>query len=55
MISGVSTSEYTAVPMQGSGTFAVESVFQTTVPRTGGKVCLYFYLDADGSYQRVTV
>ena len=51
MISGVSTSEYTAVPMQGSGTFAVESVFQTTVPRTGGKVCLYFYLDADGSYQ----
>ena len=37
-LAGVSTSEYTAVPMQGSGTFAVESVFQTTVPRTNGKV-----------------
>ena len=37
-VTGVSTEEYTAVPMQGSGTFSVESVFQTAVPRSGGKV-----------------
>ena len=37
-VTGVSTEEYTAVPMQGSGTFSVESVFQTAVPRTNGKV-----------------
>lgn len=39
-IAGVSTEEYTAVPMQGSGTFSVESVFQTAVPRSGGKVLI---------------
>lgn len=39
-IAGVSTEEYTAVPMQGSGTFAIESVFQTAVPRSGGKVLI---------------
>ena len=30
--------EFTAVPMQGSGTFAIESVLQTAVPRQRGKV-----------------
>lgn len=39
-IAGVSNSEFTAVPLQGSGTYAVESVFQTTVPRKGGKVLI---------------
>jgi hypothetical protein len=34
----VSKDEWTAVPMQGSGTFAVEAVIQTATPRTGGKV-----------------
>ena len=37
---------YTAVPLQGSGTYAVESVFQTTVPRNGGKV----FIMANGAY-----
>ena len=35
---GVSVEEFTAVPMQGSGTFAIESVLQTAIPRQGGKV-----------------
>ena len=35
---GVAVEEFTAVPMQGSGTFAIESVLQTAVPRQGGKV-----------------
>lgn len=34
----VSKDEFTCVPIQGSGTFAVEAVFQTAVPRQGGKV-----------------
>lgn len=40
-IAGVSESTFTAVPMQGSGTFAVESVFQTATPRSGGKVLVF--------------
>ena len=38
VIEGVSPSEYTCVPMQGSGSFALESVLTTTVPKLGGKV-----------------
>ena len=36
-LSGVSASDYSCVPMQGSGTFALEAVLSTTVPRDGGK------------------
>ena len=35
---GVTADNYTCVPIQGSGTFAVEAVFQTAVPRKHGKV-----------------
>ncbi|XP_056021065.1 2-aminoethylphosphonate--pyruvate transaminase-like isoform X4 [Ostrea edulis] len=34
----VSKKYYTAVPVQGSGTFAVEAVFHTAVPKSYGKV-----------------
>ena len=34
----MSQSSYSCVPMQGSGSFAIESVLTTTVPRNGGKV-----------------
>ncbi|XP_052273868.1 2-aminoethylphosphonate--pyruvate transaminase-like isoform X2 [Dreissena polymorpha] len=37
-IAGVPQSEFTAVPMQGSGTYGVESVFQTACPRKGANV-----------------
>ncbi|XP_046346701.2 2-aminoethylphosphonate--pyruvate transaminase-like [Haliotis rufescens] len=39
-IAEVSPSEFTSVLLQGSGTFAVESIFQTTVPHTGAKVLI---------------
>ncbi|KAK3087801.1 hypothetical protein FSP39_010725, partial [Pinctada imbricata] len=39
-IAGVSEDNFTAVPVQGSGTFAVEAVFQTAVPRQNGKVLI---------------
>ncbi|XP_071161948.1 2-aminoethylphosphonate--pyruvate transaminase-like [Mytilus edulis] len=39
-IAEVSKDEFTCVPIQGSGTFAVEAVFQTAVPRQGGKVLI---------------
>ena len=35
--SDVSQAEWTAVPMQGSGTFSVEAVVQTAVPRNTDK------------------
>ncbi|XP_071793265.1 2-aminoethylphosphonate--pyruvate transaminase-like [Asterias amurensis] len=37
-IAGVSSDDFTSVPVQGSGTFAIEAVFTTSVPRTNGKV-----------------
>ncbi|XP_060596765.1 2-aminoethylphosphonate--pyruvate transaminase-like [Ruditapes philippinarum] len=40
-IAGVSDSTFTAVPMQGSGTFAIESVFQTATKRSGAKVLVF--------------
>ncbi|KAL4238713.1 hypothetical protein ACF0H5_003420 [Mactra antiquata] len=40
-VAGVSGAEFTAVPMQGSGTFAVEAVFQTALPRTNAKVLVF--------------
>lgn len=39
-VAGVSEKDYTCVPIQGSGTFAVEAVFQTAVPRKGGKALI---------------
>ena len=33
----MSQAEWTAVPMQGSGTFSVEAVIQTAVPRNTDK------------------
>jgi 2-aminoethylphosphonate-pyruvate transaminase len=38
-VAGVRKGDYEAVPMQGSGTFAIESVFSTCVPQ-GGKVLI---------------
>ena len=35
VLAGVSDDTYTAVPMQGSGTFGLESVLSSTVPRDG--------------------
>lgn len=34
-LAGVAKGEYEAVPMQGSGTFAVEAVLTSTIPRNG--------------------
>ncbi len=34
-LGGVASEDYVAIPMQGSGTYAVESVFASTVPRDG--------------------
>ncbi|CAI9730257.1 2-aminoethylphosphonate--pyruvate transaminase [Octopus vulgaris] len=39
-IAQVSNLEYTSIPLQGSGTYAVEAVFQSTVPRSDGKVLI---------------
>ena len=39
-VAGISTDEFTMVPIQGSGTFAIEGVIQTMVPQTGGKLLL---------------
>jgi len=34
-LGGVAQEDYAAIPMQGSGTYAVESVFASTIPRDG--------------------
>eukprot|EP00009_Paramoeba_aestuarina_P004689 CAMPEP_0201520754 /NCGR_PEP_ID=MMETSP0161_2-20130828/12476_1 /ASSEMBLY_ACC=CAM_ASM_000251 /TAXON_ID=180227 /ORGANISM="Neoparamoeba aestuarina, Strain SoJaBio B1-5/56/2" /LENGTH=390 /DNA_ID=CAMNT_0047919233 /DNA_START=116 /DNA_END=1288 /DNA_ORIENTATION=- len=47
---GVPTDSWSAVPMQGSGTFGVESSIQTTVPR-GGKLLVLI----NGAYGRRAV
>lgn len=39
-IAGASEETFTCVPIQGSGTFAVEAVFQTGIPRRNGKVLI---------------
>ena len=43
---GVSEQAYTAVLVQGAGTFSVESVIQTAFPRQGGKLVLF----SNGAY-----
>jgi aspartate aminotransferase-like enzyme len=45
-IAGVSSKEYTAIPLQGSGTYSVESVITTATPRDGGKLLII----VNGSY-----
>ncbi|KAK3595932.1 hypothetical protein CHS0354_032440 [Potamilus streckersoni] len=45
-VAGVCPSEYTCIPIQGSGTYAVESVFQTAVSKQGGKALIL----ANGAY-----
>ncbi|EDO36761.1 predicted protein [Nematostella vectensis] len=45
-IAGVSQAEYTAIPLQGSGTYAVEAVITTATPKTGGKLLVI----VNGSY-----
>jgi aspartate aminotransferase-like enzyme len=37
-----STDEYTAVLLQGSGTYAVEATFSTSVPQHGAKVMDFY-------------
>ncbi|XP_069998064.1 2-aminoethylphosphonate--pyruvate transaminase [Penaeus vannamei] len=44
----LSEAEYTAIPLQGSGTYCVEAVLQTTSPRQGAKVLVL----ANGAYGR---
>ena len=38
LISGVSKDDFCCVPIQGSGTFAVDAAFQTALPKEGAKV-----------------
>ena len=45
-IAGVSEEEWTAVLLQGSGTYAVEAVLQTSSPRVGARVLVL----ANGAY-----
>ena len=45
-IAGVSEEEWTAVLLQGSGTYAVEAVLQTSSPREGARVLVL----ANGAY-----
>ena len=37
-VAQVDSQSWTTVPMQGSGTFAVEAVLQTAIPRKNGRV-----------------
>lgn len=46
-LSGASTEEYTAVPIQGSGTYSLESVLTTIVPKKGKVLIL-----ENGAYGR---
>jgi 2-aminoethylphosphonate-pyruvate transaminase len=45
-VAGVSEKDWTVVPVQGSGTFAVESVITSSVPRKNGKLLII----ANGAY-----
>ena len=36
----ISNEEFTMIPLQGSGTFAIEGTIMTMVPKTGGKLLL---------------
>ena len=45
-VAGVSEDSWTAVILQGSGTYAVEAVLQTTSPREGARILVI----ANGAY-----
>jgi len=45
-VANISSDEFTMIPMQGSGTFAIEAVIMSMVPKTGGKMLLPY----TGSY-----
>lgn len=45
-LAGADPNLYTCIPMQGSGTFCTEAVFQTSVPAGGGDVVIF----ANGVY-----
>jgi len=45
-VADVTEDEFTVVPMQGSGTFAIEATVTSTVPRNGGKMLVAY----TGSY-----
>lgn len=45
-IAGISREVFTMVPMQGSGTFAIEAVIMTMVPKENGKLLVAY----TGSY-----
>jgi len=45
-VAGVTDKDWAVVPVQGSGTFAVESVISSAVPRKGGKLLVI----ANGAY-----
>ncbi|XP_022094888.1 uncharacterized protein LOC110981542 isoform X2 [Acanthaster planci] len=47
-LAGVSSDDYTCVPVQGSGTFAIEAVLSSTIPRMNAKVLLL----ENGAYGR---
>lgn len=40
-IAGVPSGSWSCIPLQGSGTFAVDACFQTFLPREGGKVLVF--------------
>ena len=42
-VAQVDNENWTCVPMQGSGSFAVEAVLQTAIPRQNGKVFENFF------------
>ena len=39
-VAKISTEDFTMIPLQGSGTFAVEAVIMTIVPKQNGKLLL---------------
>ncbi|CAL4087296.1 unnamed protein product [Meganyctiphanes norvegica] len=45
-IAGVTSNDYACVPLQGSGTYSVEAILQTTSPRIGTKILIL----ANGAY-----
>ena len=50
---GVSQDTWTTVPMQGSGTFSVEAVFQTAIPKQGKVKHFDIFQSMLLSYQRI--
>ncbi len=49
-----SSDEYTTVLIQGSGSYAVEATFSTSVPRQGAKVVdfLFYFKDFNDLFSR---